>query len=194
MRSRPACAGPTLMAFVLSLGMTATDFAWPGSGAWLVPTVQAQARWAGFRGPAAGAVPDDPSLPDTWSETENVMWVADVPGLGWSSPIVWDDHVFLTTAVSTGQERQPPPGLYDPGSDFGSTRSTAEHRWIVYDLDLATGRRPLGAGAPSRHSAHHTPREEQLRLRDPGHRRPPRLRVFREPRAGRGAGGWPTAP
>ena len=96
-------------------------------------------QWARFRGPDAGAVADDPRLPETWSETENVVWTADIPGLGWSSPVVWDDHVFLTTAVSAGAERAPVRGLYDPGSDSGATRSSAAHRWLVYDLDFATG-------------------------------------------------------
>ena len=96
-------------------------------------------QWARFRGPDGGAVADDPRLPETWSETENVVWTADIPGLGWSSPVVWDDHVFLTTAVSAGTERAPVRGLYDPGSTSGATRSTAPHRWFVYDLDFDTG-------------------------------------------------------
>jgi len=96
-------------------------------------------QWTKFRGPDAGAVADDPRLPDTWSETTNVTWKTDIPGLGWSSPVVWDDHVFLTTAVSAGEERQPVRGLYDPGAASGATRSTAGHRWVVYDLDFETG-------------------------------------------------------
>lgn len=100
---------------------------------------ESQTQWAKFRGPDNGAVADDPRLPDTWSETTNVVWKADVPGLGWSSPVVWDDHVFLTTAVSAGEERQPVRGLYDPGAASGATRSMASHRWLVYDLDFATG-------------------------------------------------------
>ena len=96
-------------------------------------------QWPLFRGPDAGAVADDPRLPETWSETEHVVWKADVPGLGWSSPVVWDDHIFLTTAVSAGEERAPIRGLYDPGADSGAMRSTASHRWLVYDLDFETG-------------------------------------------------------
>ena len=98
-----------------------------------------EGQWPLFRGPNAGAVADDPRLPDTWSETENIVWKAAVPGLGWSSPVVWDDHIFLTTAVSAGEERDPIPGLYDPGADSGALLSTASHRWLVYDLDFETG-------------------------------------------------------
>jgi hypothetical protein len=57
-------------------------------------------QWPRFRGTQAGLVADDPALPDTWSETENVVWKTDIPGLGWSLPIVWDDHVFITTSIS----------------------------------------------------------------------------------------------
>jgi len=109
-----------------------------GQGAEQSPQPQG-AQWTKFRGPDAGAVADDPRLPDTWSETTNVTWTTDIPGLGWSSPVVWDDHVFLTTAVSAGEERQPVRGLYDPGAASGATRSTASHRWVVYDLDFETG-------------------------------------------------------
>ncbi|MDP7339834.1 MAG: PQQ-binding-like beta-propeller repeat protein [Vicinamibacterales bacterium] len=110
-------------------------------------------QWPLFRGPEAGAVDDDARLPETWSDTENVVWQADIPGLGWSSPVVWDDHIFLTTAVSAGEERPPVRGLYDPGADSGATRSTAEHRWMVYDIDFDTGAvrwaRELFRGVPT---------------------------------------------
>ena len=106
------------------------------------PSVRAQtpAEWPQFRGLTAGAVADNPALPDTWSRTENVAWSAELPGLGWSSPVVAGDHIFVTSAISAGDELQPVPGLYDPGDEFGKQRSTAEHRWIVYDVSFATGR------------------------------------------------------
>ena len=44
----------------------------------------ANENWPQFRGHGALGVVDDPSLPMTWSTTENVQWIADVPGLGWS--------------------------------------------------------------------------------------------------------------
>ena len=68
-------------------------------------------QWPQFRGPHAGAIPDDPALPDTWSETENIVWKTPIPGLGWSSPVVWDDHIFITSAISEGKEKDPVPGL-----------------------------------------------------------------------------------
>ena len=100
----------------------------------------AQEQWPRFRGPAAGAVGDDPALPETWSETENVVWKVDIPGQSWSSPVVWGDHIFVTSAISAGEEPAPIPGLYDPGDDNGATRSSAVHRWVVLDIDFNTGR------------------------------------------------------
>jgi outer membrane protein assembly factor BamB len=97
-------------------------------------------QWPQFRGGVAGNVPDDPALPETWSETENIVWKIDVPGAGWSSPVVWDDHVLLTSTIGGAAEPRPIKGLYDPGDENGRTRSTSEHRWMVYDVDFKTGK------------------------------------------------------
>jgi len=78
-----------------------------------------QETWARFRGPAAGVVADDPALPDRWSETENVIWSVDIPGLSWSSPVVWEDHIFVTSAISAGEE--PPPRALRCGSETSKT-------------------------------------------------------------------------
>jgi outer membrane protein assembly factor BamB len=94
-------------------------------------------RWPQFRGPNAGVIPDDPALPDTWSETSNVVWKTSIPGLGWSSPIVWDDHIILTSAISEGKEAAPVPGLYD---EHDHIKASAVQRWTVYDIDFNTGK------------------------------------------------------
>ncbi len=94
-------------------------------------------RWPQFRGPNAGVVADDPALPETWSVTEGVRWRADVPGLGWSSPVVWGDHVFVTSVVVEGGSGAPKPGFYAPGAVLNT--STAVHRWLVHDIDFRTG-------------------------------------------------------
>ncbi len=100
---------------------------------------QGVAEWPQFRGLTAGAVADDPLLPDRWSTTENVAWAVDIPGLGWSSPVVAGELVFMTSAISSGDERAPVPGLYDPGESFGKTRSDATHQWMVYAIDFDAG-------------------------------------------------------
>jgi outer membrane protein assembly factor BamB len=102
--------------------------------------VSAVEQWPQFRGTQAGVADDDPALPDRWSETENVVWKTDIPGLGWSSPIVWGDHVFVTTAISSGVEPPPTKGLFDPIGDHSRNRSPAVHRWMILDLDFTTGK------------------------------------------------------
>jgi len=102
--------------------------------------VSAQDQWPQFRGTQAGTVADDPALPDTWSETANVAWKTEIPGIGWSSPVVWDDHIFVTASIATSAERQSPKGLYDPGDENGKMKASSEHRFIVYDVDFKTGK------------------------------------------------------
>jgi outer membrane protein assembly factor BamB len=118
----------------------------------LLSTVTASDRWPQFRGANAGVASDDPALPDTWSEAENVVWKTAVPGMGWGSPVVWGDHVFVTSAVSAGQEAAPVKGLYDPGDEHGKTKAAANHRWVVHDIDFTTGKirwtRELREGSP----------------------------------------------
>src|SRR6266511_5884081 len=72
--------------------------------------VSATDQWPQFRGLQAGVAADDPTLPDSWSETDNIAWKVPIPGLGWSSPVVWDDHIFLTSAISSGSEKAPVTG------------------------------------------------------------------------------------
>ena len=112
----------------------------------------AQENWPQFRGPGAAGIAEAAGLPDSWSATENVLWKVPVPGRGWSSPIVWGDRIFLTTAVSEGQEEAAKKGLY-----FGGDRKTPSanrHRWLVLALDLATGKtvweREAHTGVPAR--------------------------------------------
>ena len=50
------------------------------------PAAQQRQEWPRFRGPGSNPIAENPKLPVSWSKTENVEWVADVPGVGWSSP------------------------------------------------------------------------------------------------------------
>src|SRR5262245_27265398 len=75
----------------------------------------ANANWPQFRGPAALGVAGNTNLPDQWSLTNNVAWKIEIPGRGWSSPIVWGHRVFVTTVVSAGEVEPPKMGLYFGG-------------------------------------------------------------------------------
>ena len=117
--------------------------------------------WPQFRGPGGGGIADESSLPLKWTATDNVAWVADVPGRGWSSPIVWRDRVFLTSAVNAGEFKQPSPGIYGNdyaaelekqglseaeivkrvvGRDIELTGEAGEVSYMVFALDAKTGR------------------------------------------------------
>ena len=69
------------------------------------------AQWPRFRGPSSNPTAENPNLPVSWSKTENVEWVSDVPGVGWSSPVVWENRVFLTAATSDKPMKQPALGV-----------------------------------------------------------------------------------
>jgi len=62
-------------------------------------------EWPQFRGPAGSGVLEKQLFPDAWSDDANVAWSAAIPGAGWSSPVVTDGKVFLTTAIFEGQSR-----------------------------------------------------------------------------------------
>ncbi len=95
------------------------------------------AQWPQFRGPGSTGVSADGRLPESWSASHNVVWRATIPGVGWSSPIVWKNTVFLTSVVRAQEGEAPKPGLY-----FGGERPAPsdEHRWIVVAVDFANGR------------------------------------------------------
>ncbi len=97
----------------------------------------AQDRWPQFRGAQSIGVAEDPTLPEKWSATENVAWKTDIAGIGWSSPIVWGNQVFLTSVINSGDTEPPKKGLY-----FGGERPVppAEHRWMVYAVNFQTGK------------------------------------------------------
>ena len=76
------------------------------SALWLAAitaAVSAQAEnWPRFRGPTGQGISNEVNLPVRWTETENVAWKTQVPGNAWSSPIVYDEKIFLTTATEEG--------------------------------------------------------------------------------------------
>ena len=59
--------------------------------------------WPRFRGPGGQGHSSETGLPETWSATANVAWKTAIPGEGWSSPIVWADKVFVTSATDGGR-------------------------------------------------------------------------------------------
>jgi outer membrane protein assembly factor BamB len=67
-----------------------------------VPLIHAE-NWPQFRGPTGQGLSSETGVPVKWSANENVAWKTSLPGESWSSPIVWGDRVFLTTATDGGE-------------------------------------------------------------------------------------------
>jgi outer membrane protein assembly factor BamB len=96
-------------------------------------------NWPSFRGPNGAGVGDGNNPPTTWDAEKsiNILWKTPIPGLGHSSPILWGDRVFVTTAVSGSANSQFVHGLTDTGA---SADDNSNHSWRVYCLKKNTGR------------------------------------------------------
>ena len=95
--------------------------------------------WPSFRGTEASGVADGQRLPDRWDGAtgRNILWRTPIPGLAHSSPVVWGQLVFVTTAVSSDPKATFKPGLYGDG-DASNDRSN--HRWTIVALDKHSGK------------------------------------------------------
>ncbi len=96
-------------------------------------------NWPAFRGEHAAGVADGQNLPEAWDAEKGtaIKWKTRIPGLAHSSPIVWGDKVFVTTAVSSKPDASFKRGLYGDG-DASEDRSV--HQWKVYCLDKKSGK------------------------------------------------------
>jgi outer membrane protein assembly factor BamB len=94
-------------------------------------------EWPGFRGPDSTGVSHETGLPDRWSPKQNVAWSVEIAGRAWSSPIVAGDRVFVTSAVSDGEDVEPRKGLYLGGERRDPVPFS--HRFTVTCLDFETG-------------------------------------------------------
>jgi outer membrane protein assembly factor BamB len=95
--------------------------------------------WPSFRGREASGIAAKQNLPDTWNPAtgEHILWRTPIPGLAHSSPIVWGDTLYVTSAISGRGTATFKPGLYGDG-DASDDRSI--HRWMLYAIDKRTGK------------------------------------------------------
>jgi outer membrane protein assembly factor BamB len=106
----------------------------------LLATAGFAQNWPSFRGPGATGVLDTPhGAPVSWdvAANRNIAWRTEIPGLGHSSPIVWEDRVFVTTAVSSDPKavfQYPLAGQLDRRTDL------AKQQFKLYCLDRHTGK------------------------------------------------------
>jgi outer membrane protein assembly factor BamB len=107
--------------------------------------------WPQFRGRHAAGVADGAKLPEAWDAAsgKSLLWKTRIPGLAHSSPVVWGDQVFVTTAISSRPDATFKPGLYGAGT---ASEDLTEHRWQLLSLDRRTGKvqweRTAFTGAP----------------------------------------------
>lgn len=69
-----------------------------------LPLAAEDLQWPDFRGPRFDGSTTSTSLPTEWSETKNIAWKTPLPGKGWSTPAIWDDQLWMTTATDDGHK------------------------------------------------------------------------------------------
>ena len=129
--------------------------------------------WPQFRGPSGAGILSDGKLPTSWSTKDNVAWSVEIKGRGWSSPVAWNNTVFVTSAISPGAFKAPQTGIF--GNDYAAelakqglsddevvkrvvsrdielTGESGEIRYMVYAFDAGNGKlkweREAHKGAP----------------------------------------------
>lgn len=95
-------------------------------------------NWPSFRGPNASGIADDLEIPSRWdiASGTNLDWKTPIPGLGHSSPIVWEDRVFVTTALSDDPE---PIFVHGIDGRIDRRSDTSPQTYYTYALDLGSG-------------------------------------------------------
>jgi outer membrane protein assembly factor BamB len=89
-------------------------------------------HWPQWRGPHATGVSRSARPPLEWSETKNVKWKVEIPGRGSASPVIWNDRLFILTAV--------PASAADPHAPLGGAASRPVHKFSVLAIDRRTGK------------------------------------------------------
>jgi outer membrane protein assembly factor BamB len=155
----------TILTLIAFLGLSAGLPPRLGSAALRVHATDTDpAHWPEWRGPyRSGMARGD--APTTWSDTKNVKWKAEIPGRGFSTPVIWGDRVFITTAVQTGKSpeltptpmqstqtaspspsgapataAQTPGGSRRQGGPGGGAGAQVEHKFLLICLDRKTGK------------------------------------------------------
>ncbi len=120
---------PRPLSLVLALSIAA---GWTGAA---VTT----GNWPSFRGPQAGGAADGQNLPDKWNGAsgENIKWKTTIPGLAHSSPVIWGDRLYVTSAISSEKGATFRHGLYGDGD---ASKDLSSHRWMVYCIDKKSGK------------------------------------------------------
>jgi len=95
-------------------------------------------QWPQFRGPFANGINESADLPDTWDiqTGENIKWKVRIPGLGHSCPVIWEDKLFVATAISGSGSDSLKVGLY---GDIDEVGDRSVHQFKLFCFDKNTG-------------------------------------------------------
>lgn len=96
-------------------------------------------QWSGFRGKNAIGYLDNANIPVEWNidSGKNIKWKTPIPGLGFSCPVIWEDYLFVTTAISGQEEDELKVGLY---GSIGSVMDSTIHEFKVFCINKNTGK------------------------------------------------------
>jgi outer membrane protein assembly factor BamB len=115
----------------------------------------ASRQWGQWRGPLGTGVAPDADPPTSWSESENIRFKTELPGVGYGAPIVWGDRIFLSAAIPVGPHQEPVPD--DAPGAHDNAVVTQRHEFVAFAVDRQSGeiawQRKLHAQLP--HAVHH---------------------------------------
>ena len=102
----------------------------------------AEKYWHQWRGPQASGVAPHGDPPIEWSENKNIRWKTEIPGQGHATPIVWDDIVFVTSAVETNKQIELAP-IEEPRRRRGrrgrSAAPSSVHQFVIFAINRSDG-------------------------------------------------------
>ena len=99
---------------------------------------EADGYWPQWRGPRSTGVAPKADPPVEWSEIKNVRWKTDLPGLGHSTPVIWGDRIYLTTAVPVGSRVAPKPETAPGAHD--NLPADRHHKFVVLAVNRKDGK------------------------------------------------------
>jgi outer membrane protein assembly factor BamB len=123
-------AAIVILVFIFSMGCSGPENS-------SVTDISAERQWSSYRGYYSSGVLDSTSLPENWNiqEGTNIKWKIDIPGIGLSSPVIWGDKIFLTTAISGSDTTNLTAGK----TDSNPVEDESVHEWKVYCFDKKQG-------------------------------------------------------
>ena len=135
---RYLCIFVTALFFFIDSGAQALLAEEVNSADTFFESMKSNRQWPSYRGYFASGYLDNANLPDSFNieSSYNIKWNIEVPGLGLSCPVIWNDRVFITTAVSDQDKEGYLPGLY---GDIEPVKDSSEHIWKVMCFEKNTG-------------------------------------------------------